>query len=176
MNGFGTARDEVQQSGYLFPAHCGKFQRKLRHVQFSEVARNDRLRNPGSANNPVPPLRIHLALKDGATRSVNHGVVSACLSSAFPYQFPPAHESPSTAPPEPSEPSLPPRFPSFLHARPILKSPICAILASASVNDSQVAIPLMTMTSARVTYLYELMDSAYDADEILAPSPPCQHD
>jgi len=44
--------------------------------------------------------------------------------------------------------------------------PISAILTSASVHDSQVAIPLMTMTSKRVIHLYELMDSAYDADPI----------
>ena len=39
--------------------------------------------------------------------------------------------------------------------------PISAILTSASVHDSQVAIPLMTQTSERVTYLYDLMGSAY---------------
>jgi DDE family transposase len=44
--------------------------------------------------------------------------------------------------------------------------PISAILTSASVHDSQVAIPLMKLSSERVQYLYELMDSAYDADEI----------
>jgi hypothetical protein len=44
--------------------------------------------------------------------------------------------------------------------------PISAVLTSASVHDSQVAIPLMTLTSQRVTYLYDLMDSAYDADPI----------
>jgi hypothetical protein len=44
--------------------------------------------------------------------------------------------------------------------------PISAVLTSASVHDSQVAIPLMTLTSQRVTYLYDLMDSAYDADAI----------
>jgi hypothetical protein len=44
--------------------------------------------------------------------------------------------------------------------------PISAVLTSASVHDSQVAIPLMTMTSQRVVHLYELMDSAYDADPI----------
>jgi len=44
--------------------------------------------------------------------------------------------------------------------------PISAILTSASVHDSQVAIPLMTMTAERVTHLYELMDSAYDAEAI----------
>jgi hypothetical protein len=44
--------------------------------------------------------------------------------------------------------------------------PISAVLTSASVHDSQVAIPLMTLTSSRVTHLYELMDSAYDAESI----------
>jgi hypothetical protein len=53
--------------------------------------------------------------------------------------------------------------------------PVSAVLTSASVHDSQVAIPLMTMTSARVTYLYDLMDSAYDADEILAHSRQLNH-
>jgi Transposase DDE domain/Transposase domain (DUF772) len=53
--------------------------------------------------------------------------------------------------------------------------PISAVLTSASLHDSQVAIPLMTMTSARVTHLYELMDSAYDADGILAHSKKLNH-
>jgi len=44
------------------------------------------------------------------------------------------------------------------------------VLTSASVHDSQVAIPLMTMTSARVSYLYDLMDSAYDAAATAAQS------
>lgn len=44
--------------------------------------------------------------------------------------------------------------------------PISAVITGASVHDSQVAIPLATMTSQRVTYCYELMDSAYDAAEI----------
>ena len=44
--------------------------------------------------------------------------------------------------------------------------PISAVLTSASVHDSQVAIPLMTLTSQRVDYLYDLMDSAYDAEHI----------
>ena len=52
--------------------------------------------------------------------------------------------------------------------------PISAVLTSASVHDSQVAIPLMTMSSGRVAHLYELMDSAYDADEIHAHSRPPQ--
>ncbi len=46
--------------------------------------------------------------------------------------------------------------------------PISAVLTSASVHDSQVAIPLTTMSSKRVVHLYEVMDSAYDADEIHA--------
>ena len=44
--------------------------------------------------------------------------------------------------------------------------PVSLILTSASPHDSQVAIPLMTMTSQRITYLYEVMDSAYDAATI----------
>jgi hypothetical protein len=45
--------------------------------------------------------------------------------------------------------------------------PISAILTAASLHDSQVAIPLATMTAQRVTSLYDLMDAAYDAGEIL---------
>lgn len=44
--------------------------------------------------------------------------------------------------------------------------PISALLTGASVHDSQAAIPLMTMSTQRVTYLYEVMDSAYDAHAI----------
>jgi len=44
--------------------------------------------------------------------------------------------------------------------------PISALLTAASVHDSQVAIPLMEMSSKRVTYLDEVMDSAYDASAI----------
>ena len=44
--------------------------------------------------------------------------------------------------------------------------PVCCILTSASVHDSQVAIPLADMTAQRITYLYECMDSAYDAVQI----------
>jgi hypothetical protein len=44
--------------------------------------------------------------------------------------------------------------------------PISAVLTGASVHDSQVAIPLATMSSQRVTYCYELMDAAYDAQHI----------
>jgi len=45
--------------------------------------------------------------------------------------------------------------------------PISAVLTGAKVHDSQVAIPLMTMSSQRVTHCYELMDAAYDAGHIL---------
>lgn len=41
--------------------------------------------------------------------------------------------------------------------------PISAVLTSASVHDSQVALPLATLTAKRVTNLYDLMDAAYDA-------------
>ena len=41
--------------------------------------------------------------------------------------------------------------------------PITAVTTSASVHDSQVAIPLEKLTAQRVTSLYALMDSAYDA-------------
>jgi len=44
--------------------------------------------------------------------------------------------------------------------------PISALLTSASLHDSQVAIPLMTVTHQRVQSLYDIMDSAYDAKEI----------
>jgi hypothetical protein len=47
---------------------------------------------------------------------------------------------------------------------------IAALLTSASVHDSQAAIPLMTLSSQRVDYLYELSDSAYDAQQIDAQS------
>ena len=44
--------------------------------------------------------------------------------------------------------------------------PISAILTSASVHDSQVAIPLSALTAQRVTNLYDLMDAAYDSQII----------
>jgi hypothetical protein len=44
--------------------------------------------------------------------------------------------------------------------------PISTILTSASLHDSQAAIPLAQMSSDRVTNLYDLMDSAYDAPQI----------
>ena len=44
--------------------------------------------------------------------------------------------------------------------------PITALLTSASLHDSQTAIPLATMTSKRVMNLYDIMDSAYDCEDI----------
>lgn len=44
--------------------------------------------------------------------------------------------------------------------------PISAILTAASLHDSQVAIPLASLTAQRVTNLYDVMDTAYDATEI----------
>lgn len=44
--------------------------------------------------------------------------------------------------------------------------PVSCLLTSASLHDSQAAIPLASMTAGRVTSLYDLMDSAYDAPEI----------
>ena len=48
--------------------------------------------------------------------------------------------------------------------------PVACILTSASVHDSQVAIPLATLTAERLINCYDLMDSAYDAPEIKAKS------
>jgi len=44
--------------------------------------------------------------------------------------------------------------------------PISCVLTSVSVHDSQVAIPLAKISHARVTHLYDLMDSAYDVPQI----------
>ena len=48
--------------------------------------------------------------------------------------------------------------------------PVSCLLTSASVHDSQVALPLAEITARRVTNLYDLMDSAYDAPEIAQKS------
>jgi len=53
--------------------------------------------------------------------------------------------------------------------------PITIILTAASLHDSQVAIPMMKMTSERITYLYDLMDSAYDAKQIRGVSKSLGH-
>jgi hypothetical protein len=44
--------------------------------------------------------------------------------------------------------------------------PISVALTAASLHDSQIAIPLMKMSSAKVDYLYDVMDAAYDAGPI----------
>ena len=41
--------------------------------------------------------------------------------------------------------------------------PISCLLTSASVHDSQVALPLAEITNQRIVNLYDLMDSAYDS-------------
>ena len=43
---------------------------------------------------------------------------------------------------------------------------VSALLTSASVHDSQTAIPLALMTQSRVTNCYDLMDAAYCSEEI----------
>jgi hypothetical protein len=48
--------------------------------------------------------------------------------------------------------------------------PVSCLLTAASVHDSQVAIPLATLTNARITNLYDLMDAGYDAKAIAAHS------
>lgn len=48
--------------------------------------------------------------------------------------------------------------------------PISCLLSSASMHDSQAAIPLAEISASRVTNLYDLMDSAYDAVGIHAHS------
>ena len=44
--------------------------------------------------------------------------------------------------------------------------PVSCLLTSASLHDSQAAIPLAQLSARRVTNLYDLMDSAYDAQAI----------
>lgn len=44
--------------------------------------------------------------------------------------------------------------------------PITVVTTSASLHDSQVAIPMAKRTARRIQVLYELMDAAYDADPI----------
>jgi hypothetical protein len=44
--------------------------------------------------------------------------------------------------------------------------PISCILTAASLHDSQAALPLAEMSRGRVTNLYDVMDSAYDAATI----------
>lgn len=53
--------------------------------------------------------------------------------------------------------------------------PISAIVTSASLHDSQVAIPLIKQSSKKVRYLYDLMDAAYDAKHISETSQQLGH-
>jgi len=53
--------------------------------------------------------------------------------------------------------------------------PISCVLTSASLHDSQVALPLAELTSQRVTNLYDLMDSAYDSPIIKQHSRSLDH-
>ncbi len=48
--------------------------------------------------------------------------------------------------------------------------PLSALVTSASLHDSQAAIPLIKLTSSKVSYLYDLMDAAYDAKRITETS------
>ena len=53
--------------------------------------------------------------------------------------------------------------------------PISALVTSASLHDSQVAIPLIKLTSGKVTYFYDLMDATYDAERIYEASRQLNH-
>jgi len=53
--------------------------------------------------------------------------------------------------------------------------PISCVLTSASLHDSQAALPLAELTSQRVTNLYDLMDSAYDSPIIKQHSRSLKH-
>jgi len=53
--------------------------------------------------------------------------------------------------------------------------PVSAIVTSASIHDSQVAIPLGTLTAQRITNLYDFMDSAYYVPAILSHSEALGH-
>lgn len=53
--------------------------------------------------------------------------------------------------------------------------PVSAIVTSASVHDSQVALPLATLTAERIVNLYDLMDSAYDVPAIFERSETLGH-
>jgi transposase len=53
--------------------------------------------------------------------------------------------------------------------------PVSAIVTSASLNDSQAAIPLATITANRIINCYDLMDAAYDVPDIAAHSQSLGH-
>ena len=53
--------------------------------------------------------------------------------------------------------------------------PVSAFVTSASVNDSQAAIPLATITKERIVNCYDLMDAAYDVPDIIEHSQSLGH-
>jgi len=53
--------------------------------------------------------------------------------------------------------------------------PVSAIVTSASVHDSQVAIPLATLSARKIVNCYDLMDSAYDVPGIFKYSYSLKH-
>src|ERR1039457_5960345 len=53
--------------------------------------------------------------------------------------------------------------------------PISCLLTSASLHDSQAALPLAEMTAQRVTSLYDLMDRGYESHQILQRSEKLGH-
>ena len=53
--------------------------------------------------------------------------------------------------------------------------PISCFLSSASVHDSQAAMPLAEMTNNKITNLYDIMDSAYDSPIIREHSKSLKH-
>ncbi|MBF5058612.1 transposase [Candidatus Neptunochlamydia vexilliferae] len=53
--------------------------------------------------------------------------------------------------------------------------PISCLVTSASLHDSQAAIPLAEETASKVTSLYDLMDSAYDCPQIIEHSKSLEH-
>jgi len=53
--------------------------------------------------------------------------------------------------------------------------PVSALVTSASLNDSQAAIPLATITGEKITNCYDLMDAAYDVPDIIEHSQSLGH-
>ena len=53
--------------------------------------------------------------------------------------------------------------------------PIAVIVTSASPHDSQMAIPLLRITAFRIRSCYDLLDAAYDAEQIYAESTQLNH-
>ena len=71
-----------------------------------------------------------------------------------------------------AETKLPQRTHDALIAKSLSKEvishniPVSALVTSASLNDSQVALPLATVTAGKITNCYDLMDAGYDVDAI----------